>query len=123
MATKEEILDVLKAIRKNGYEKVKGSYFHYEGRGLSDRFTANDKVVGGCALGQGALNYELEPLALCQILRAWVTSDRDIPPRPIYKDQPVRLPEFITALNDYTELTIPEIADIAEKAFLKEFEE
>jgi hypothetical protein len=82
-----KLREVVDAIRKDGLPKHKGSFFHW-GPG--------DRVISGCALGQAALNLDVDPEAL------WTALPRTFRGR-------------VVNLNDQTDLTLPQIADKMEE--------
>lgn len=95
---------LVEAMRKNGYRKVRGSYFKYKNtdgrRGTwdSSRIYKDTALFGACAMGQAALNLDVDPNELIQGI-----------------DYKIR--ERIFSLNDRTGKTVPQIANIIEEEF------
>jgi hypothetical protein len=88
--------DVISAIRKNGYTKAKGAYINYKGE--------TNKILSACALGQGSLNLGIPAGRLDRALgKIWGEKSG------------INLSSVIVYKNDESDMTIPEIADVAEQ--------
>jgi hypothetical protein len=85
-----KIRDVVEAIRKDGLTKTKGEFFEYDKTG--------EKIIGGCALGQAALNLS-------------VRTDE------LWGELPEGFRDRVVVLNDHTNLELPEIATQIEEEF------
>lgn len=99
------IKDIADAIRKDGYKQITGHYVIYAN-------VSNNEIIGACALGQAALNLQVEPASL-QMYIDKLTKD-SIPTCPEGHDGAIvyySLGSMIVHLNDIHEWTLDKIAD------------
>lgn len=68
--------DVLDAMEKNGYKKIKGEFIEYKEEISSDYPfpQLTDKVIGACAIGQAALNLNKDPYDVDGIVSGYLTN-------------------------------------------------
>lgn len=90
--------DIIEAMRKNGYKKIRGGLIRYKERADGSK----GPIAGACAIGQAAINLGV-PAMMLEI------------------KLPVKVSRRIINLNDNYRFanakTVPEIADIVEKEF------
>jgi hypothetical protein len=94
--------DAIEAIRKNGYPKAHGQYIEYS-------FNGDGRVIRACAAGQGALNLpDMAPSTFESIINVFIRAVGGIS---------INESNFTTLhnLNDWTILSIPQIADVLEE--------
>lgn len=96
MGKKVTLEEIAAAVQKNGWAKVTGTYVKYDSKG---------KVVGGCALGQGAVNLGVTYMSLRDALAGIYVFNGD--------DAPVALSDWIINQNDNTKTTVGEIGRLA----------
>jgi len=100
-----KVSEVIDAIEKNGYPKIKDVFIQKNPRVNILGFKYGSKITGACAIGQAALNlgvfYEDLYRGLNKIQKGFHGS----------------LKGRIVELNDYTEMTIPEIAQQVREEF------
>jgi hypothetical protein len=87
MSKKFTMRDVVEAIRKDGLPKYRGAFFDWK--------YGDDEmpvIVGGCALGQAALNLDVDADQLWRVL-------------------PMTFRRAVTHMNDFSDRSLPEIAD------------
>lgn len=98
--------DVFAAMRKNGYPKAIGSY---------RRDNVKGEVREACAVGQAGLNLGVEPIYLAHAI-----NDSRLPFN-IEMNLLVggHLGSIVFRMNDYSSLSVPEIADTLEKKYEK----
>jgi len=104
------VADILDAMERNGYKKVKNEFIEYE-RTYDERnfVKITDKVLGACAIGQAALNLKLDPHTLDMTVARYLD---EIGPgaRMVWNG--------IILDNDHSNKQIPAIARIALDCFL-----
>lgn len=96
---KVKVGTVIKAIRKNGLPKSKGSYYGRD---------SQNKIISACAIGQAAINLRLSAPGLDGALSIVFT--------PTY----LSLRSRIVKLNDDSNRSFKEMADILEEEFSTE---
>jgi hypothetical protein len=97
LATKTVTLaEVAAAIQKNGWAKATGTYVRKDAEG---------KVIGGCAIGQGAVNLGVSHHSLETALNQIMVFDGT--------DAPMSLGSWIIEQNDRKGLTVGEIGRLA----------
>lgn len=70
MDNKPKLEDIIEAMEKNGYKKVRGEFIVWSKNNLdSFGMYENEPVVGACAIGQAALNLEMLPVHVADVLR------------------------------------------------------
>ncbi len=104
------IKDVLNAIRKNGYKKIQGSYYEYVESNRTNWERPYETATGACAFGQAALNLGMH-------------NANDLDERVGHSNiniDFIPINQHIRRLNDMTEMTLPEIADVVERQLTQE---
>jgi hypothetical protein len=117
--------EIIEAMKKNGYEKTKGTYFqigesHYYRLGA----VRNKNGVLACATGQAALNLNAEPIEIVKVLdsvyiplKKLTSEERRIINEnwDVDRTHGVEASVLVIALNDYTETTVLDIANRLEE--------
>ena len=113
-----DVNQILDAMEKNGYKKVRGTFFrvkeeygYYKQHTHRDTSLRPDKesdLIGACAIGQAALNLHVSPNAIADLL-----DNRTIKAEYLcqhYKKYPVSVRDAVYHLNDKHGFTVAEIA-------------
>lgn len=111
---KVTIREAIEAIRKNGADKIKNRYYKST---PNDAYpTSMPMYHGACAAGQGAYNLA-KSYGLPFIRATKFESTLNLALLGINRPLEVYGREYtaIHALNDYTDLSLPQIADLLEK--------
>lgn len=124
MAKNRTVMKFINACKKNGYPKLKGLYFKYKDEILPINYKRFGARLGeACAIGQISQNTGIEPNNVENYLRHYYVKTPKIlilQNRVGYETIPLNL--FIRYLNDYTDLSVTEIGEMAEKAYLESLE-
>jgi hypothetical protein len=119
--------EVVEAIKKNGWPKTKRSYFRTSiGIGISS-YVPSD-IESACAMGQAALNLDMPPDIIAQVLEQTNIRASQLTPheqnilRRNYRAGFGYIPEdFVPAgavvmmLNDHTDMTVQQIGERLEE--------
>jgi hypothetical protein len=119
--------EIIQAMKKNGYEKTKGTYFqigeshYYQLAAVRDKKSAN---ILACATGQAALNLNAEPALVVSVLddvyirwkKLTIEEKRIINENwDVDRTVGVQASVLVIALNDYTDTTVLDIANRLEE--------
>jgi hypothetical protein len=122
------VTDVLEAIRKNGLHKIQGNYYatgSIDGELFKTNAVKPTNPVAACSIGQAAINLNCTTLDIQSVLGLVIVTARHSIPRKefspwgatVVKGRRVSLLDYVLALNDGTDLSFQEIADICEAAY------